>query len=67
MTKKTPSSISQHSIEEYQYRLNDNTVVDNSIPKLLVTGWIPRTTTFERDFLCNTKKTSILVALFPIL
>ena len=50
MTKKDPSLISQDSIEEYQYRLNDNAVVDNSIPKLLVTGWIPRTTTYEKGF-----------------
>ena len=50
MTKKDPSLISQDRIEEYQYRLNDNTVVDNSIPKLLVTGWIPRTTTYEKGF-----------------
>ena len=50
MTKNDPSLISQDSIEEYQYRLNDNAVVDNSIPKLLVTGWIPRTTTYEKGF-----------------
>ncbi len=50
MTKKDPSLISQDRIEEYQYRLNHNAVVDNSIPKLLVTGWIPRTTTYEKGF-----------------
>ena len=50
MTKKHPSLISQDSLEEYRYQLNDITVVDNSIPKLLVTGQIPRTTTYEKGF-----------------
>ena len=50
MTKKDPSLISQDRVEEFQYPLNDNTVVDKSIPKLLVTGWIPRTTTYEKGF-----------------
>jgi 7,8-dihydropterin-6-yl-methyl-4-(beta-D-ribofuranosyl)aminobenzene 5'-phosphate synthase len=49
MTKKEPSLISQNNIEEYKYQSNDN-AVDKSIPKLLVTGWIPRTTTYEKGF-----------------
>lgn len=49
VTRKNPSLISQDSIEEYPYQLNDNPV-DNSTPKLLVTGWIPRTTAYEKGF-----------------
>lgn len=49
MTKKDPGLISQDNIEDYKYQRNDN-AVDKSIPKLLVTGWIPRTTTFEKGF-----------------
>jgi 7,8-dihydropterin-6-yl-methyl-4-(beta-D-ribofuranosyl)aminobenzene 5'-phosphate synthase len=49
VTKKNPSLISQDGVEEYPYQLNDNHV-DNSTPKLLVTGWIPRTTTYEKGF-----------------
>ena len=49
VTKKNPSLISQDGVEEYPYQLNDN-LVDNSTPKLLVTGWIPRTTTYEKGF-----------------
>ncbi len=49
VTRKNPSLISQDSIEEYPYQLNDNPA-DNSTPKLLVTGWIPRTTAYEKGF-----------------
>ena len=45
--------------------MNDNAVVDNSIPKLLVTGWIPRTTTFEKGFPLQYKEDLNTSSLIP--
>jgi 7,8-dihydropterin-6-yl-methyl-4-(beta-D-ribofuranosyl)aminobenzene 5'-phosphate synthase len=46
--KKDPSILSMDSIEEYKNELDYET--HNSIPRLLITGQIPRHTTYEKGF-----------------
>ncbi len=46
--KEVPSIVSKDSVEEYKYPSDND--MGNSMPKLLITGQIPRNTPYEKGF-----------------